>query len=90
MRGKIEVRSQDFRKNRERSFLGGLYRDWRTRRHGCPWGRNRLTERAGRGGGGGAVVIGVCCFSHSTYWLPTRKKTYFTRWPIPLAVRSSE
>ena len=26
-----------------------------------------------------------CCFSHSAYWLPTRKN-YFTRWPIPLVV----
>ena len=27
---------------------------------------------------------GCCCFSHSAYWLPTRKN-YFTRWPDPLA-----
>ena len=26
-----------------------------------------------------------CCFSHSAYWLPTRKN-YFTRWPIPPVV----
>ena len=31
------------------------------------------------------VVVVVCCFSHSAYWLPTRKN-YFTRWPIPLVV----
>ena len=31
------------------------------------------------------VVVVVCCFSHSAYWLPTRKN-YFTPWPIPLVV----
>ena len=30
-------------------------------------------------------VCCCCCFSHSAYWLPTRKN-YFTRWPIPLVV----
>ena len=30
-------------------------------------------------------VCCCCCFSHSAYWLPTRKKN-FTRWPIPLVV----
>ena len=31
------------------------------------------------------VCCCCCCFSHSAYWLPTRKN-YFTRWPIPLVV----
>ena len=31
------------------------------------------------------VQHSYCCFSHSAYWLPTRKN-YFTQWPIPLVV----
>ena len=30
-----------------------------------------------------------CCFSHSAYWLPTRKN-YATRWPIQLEQRKKE
>ena len=33
----------------------------------------------------GRVVVIICCFSHSAYWLPTRKN-YLTWWPILLVV----